>query len=108
MGEHWIDQAAEVLSKPATQLVASVWWCGDEACDCYQAQISNRQKGQLHEHGYVGRLIDERWQGRFYTDGGHRAATDELRALRSGLEQASTYVDIADPMTSKQLERVGR
>jgi hypothetical protein len=93
--KHWVDEAAEDLSKGEAQFVASVWSCGDEECDCTQAQISNRKKGERTKWGYAGLLIDERWKGRFYSDGNYTAALDELRALRSGLK-ASHHDRLAD------------
>ena len=59
-------------------LLALVWWCGDDICDCSQAQIE-----QIFPNP-VGRpwILRERvWQGPFYTHGEQGAEADLKRHL---------------------------
>lgn len=46
--------------------VASVWWCGDDYCDCCQAQIHDVFPSDGQKPGINRTLVAT---GRFYTDG---------------------------------------
>lgn len=48
------------------KLVATVWWCGDEYCDCTQAQIQHWVRNQNDTRFVPGTTL---WWGTFHTDG---------------------------------------
>lgn len=59
-------------------LVAYIWWCGDEYCDCYQPIIQFHGpgcSGLSESHRVVGPYL---WEGRFVTDGEFAAAELEM------------------------------
>ena len=65
------------------RLVAYVWWCGDEWCDCYQPiiQAHHRACRHLTIHGEEFHRVEGPylWQGEFETDGGE-GVREELEA----------------------------
>jgi hypothetical protein len=68
----------------SARLEFSVWWCGDEVCDCVQAQVVRLTPGA--RAGWAHREIV--WQGTFFSGGeGSAEAADELRveAARRGV-----------------------
>jgi hypothetical protein len=44
----------------------SVWWCGDEVCNCHQVQVVRQYENRLFRGAWWPVLI---WQGEFFTDG---------------------------------------
>lgn len=67
---------------PLSDIRAEVWWCGDEWCDCTQAQVTARFRNLLDSRWIVPRVL---WQGTFFTDG-ECGAEEELDAKRAELE----------------------
>lgn len=70
-------------------IIAHVWWCGDDYCDCTQAQITARFHNVVVPHALVLRTL---WEGEFHTDS-EPGAEDELTAKRVELE--ATEPDLA-------------
>lgn len=68
---------------PLVDIRAEVWYCGDEWCNCTQAQIVARFRNLFDSRWIVPRLL---WEGEFYTDGRFAAAEDELTAKQADLE----------------------
>lgn len=76
-----------------TKLEARVWWCGDELCDCRQAEIDRITPN--HRAGYPWIHREPVWRGTFYSDGEGVAETvEELRD-----ECARRGIPIADGMS---------
>lgn len=73
---------------------ASVWWCGDEYCDCQQPQIVLRTPNLT-----VGRPWDRLttiWQGEFTTGGeGYSRLAQELagECERRGIPVGNSYAE---------------
>lgn len=55
-------------------LFAHVWWCGDEWCDCTQAQIERVGPNRTAGPPFV--IRESVWEGEFYTDGEQGAEAD--------------------------------
>ena len=59
------------------RLQAYIWWCGDDQCNCQQAQIRGVKPN--HEAGYPWIKPVTIWTGTFFTDGeGGEIPTEEL------------------------------
>jgi hypothetical protein len=63
--------------RPVPRVEGYVWWCGDEWCDCTQAQIE-RVVPNPNWPGTVLRTVI--WSGTFYS-GGEAGATTELNRV---------------------------
>lgn len=79
---------------PLVDIIAEVWWCGDEWCNCTQAQIVARFRNLFDSRWIVPVRI---WSGEFYTDGDVSGATDELSAKQA--EVLSTEPEMAARIT---------
>jgi hypothetical protein len=64
----------------APYMAGEVWWCGDEYCDCTQAQIVGWDYETPFRMGY--RVL---WRGSFHSGDPGRSARDELKACRDYL-----------------------
>jgi hypothetical protein len=73
---------------PLIDIVGQVWWCGDDWCDCSQAQIVARFSNIIDPRFLVLRTL---WQGEFHTDG-ETGAGEELSAKRSELQDAEPAI----------------
>lgn len=63
-------------------IVGRVWWCGDDVCDCTEAQIVARFRNKVDPRFVVPRIL---WRGEFHTDG-EAGADRELAARRAEVE----------------------
>jgi hypothetical protein len=63
-------------------IIARVWWCGDDWCDCTQAQITARFCNIVVPNAVVLHTL---WRGEFHTDG-EQGAVAELDAKRAEME----------------------
>lgn len=50
----------------SARIVAQLWWCGDEECDCTQPMIERITPNR--RAGYPWILRDTLWEGEFITD----------------------------------------
>lgn len=64
-----------------TKLVARLWWCGDEVCDCYQPMIERMRPNLAAGYPWITR--ERVWEGTFDSGGEH------LDRLRAELRQAA-------------------
>ena len=60
-----------------------VWWCGDDVCDCTQAQIVRRRPNETDPRF---QRIDLLWKGTFFSDG-ESGANEELQRAIAYCEQ---------------------
>ena len=75
-------------------IVAEVWWCGDEVCDCTQAQITARYANvKAGGNWIVPRVL---WTGTFFPEG-QSGAEAELDAMR--VEVEATEPEMASRIT---------
>jgi hypothetical protein len=68
----------------STRFVAIAWWCGDEVCDCTQAQIDKVTPNVTAGYPWIAR--ERVWEGEFFSDG-EPGAREELRACRAFYER---------------------
>jgi hypothetical protein len=81
---------------PLLRTVGEVWWCGDDYCDCTQAQIVEIYRNKVVQPGVVRIAI---WQGAFFTEG-EPGAYEELQAKRAKMKGA-------DPGAEAEIEWEG-
>ena len=76
----WVD---EVVVELGDLLVGHVWYCGDDYCNCSQANITMRRK---NEHGFYNPHTI--WEGKFYSDGdGWSKTSTELNRMAAHLRK---------------------
>lgn len=68
---------------PLRDVIGKVWYCGDDYCDCTQAEIVERYENKTAPGWIVPVCI---WQGEFHTDG-EPGANEELAAKREELRK---------------------
>lgn len=63
---------------------AIVWYCGDEVCGCYQAQIHNLYQNKVTRSSVV---FEHVWEGTFRTDHDYPTCAEELADYRRELKK---------------------
>ena len=73
-------------------LWAEVWWCGDDHCDCTQAQINRIEPNRNAGPPWINR--ETVWEGPFHTDSWEEpgSAMRELEARLAELEAVGAEI----------------
>lgn len=73
------------------RIVASMWWCGDEVCNCTQPQIELRKPN--HEAGYPWVRIVGLWKGTFHSEASYEESREQRAELTRAAAQYGIVVD---------------
>ena len=64
------------------RLVAEMWWCGDDVCNCYQPKIDRISPNREAGRPWIRRK--EVWRGTFYSE----PSNDEFAEMEKELKEA--------------------
>lgn len=77
------------------RLHASVWWCGDETCDCTQPKIERLTPN--HRAGYPWICREEVWSGKFLTATGDYSAEEREALQFAAFREACRWYGVPIP-----------
>jgi hypothetical protein len=75
---------AEIDRWRKTWLVAYIWWCGDEACDCYRPIVERLWPNEQSGFPWIRR--ERVWEGEFVTS----PELGDMERLKKELDEAAT------------------
>lgn len=64
---HTKEEEAKVLEWETERLVAYIWWCGDDHCDCTQPRIDHISPNRKASYPWIH--SKNVWSGTFQSDG---------------------------------------
>lgn len=82
------------LTAPEGELFAYVWWCGDEECDCTQAQIVHIIERNIYGGWRQSKVV---WNGNFISgdyDSYHRSSTPNTELNREARRLRKHHHDL--------------
>lgn len=89
MQEEWLEKH----KGPLLRVVGEVWRCGDDYCDCTQAQLVEIYRNKVVQPAVVRVVV---WEGEFFTDG-ETGAYEQLQAKREEMK-------ITDPSAEARIQ----
>lgn len=69
---------------------AEVWYCDDEVCGCYKAEVDDVFRNKVTGNTYVFKQV---WEGDFYTDHQSRKAENDLIRYRQKLKESDPELE---------------
>jgi hypothetical protein len=85
-GEVPTDEWTQNHIGPFLHTVAEVWWCGDEECDCTQAQVHDVYRNRVTGISVIRVFV---WEGDYHVglsfEPGETTAEEDLRAYYESL-----------------------
>jgi len=87
----------------------SIWWCGDDICDCYQPQIEHISPNNIAGPPWLRR--ETLWTGEFITGASweekrqiRKELADKMREMkREGIKFSINKLDVWNPAPPKAL-----
>lgn len=70
--------------------IAQVWYCEDEVCGCYSAEVYDVFVNLVMPRGVVFKNV---WEGEFYTDHEERKADNDLIRYRQQLKKSDPELE---------------
>lgn len=69
---------------------AEIWYCGDDECGCYQAQIYNLYQNKVTRSSVIFELV---WEGTFRTEHDYAPCAKELVTYRQELKRTNPELE---------------